>query len=48
MKKIIALTVLLFSHWVYADDGLKAYWDAAQELQQQIEQKSAFGSFSVI
>ena len=40
--------MLLFSHWVYADDGLKAYWDAAQELQQQIEQKSAFGSFSVI
>ena len=44
MKKIIALTVLLFSHWAYADDGLKAYWDAAQEFQQQIEQKAVAGS----
>jgi hypothetical protein len=36
--------VLLFSHWAYADDGLKAYWDAAQEFQQQIEQKAVAGS----
>ena len=43
MKKIIALTVLLFSHWAYGDDELGAYLGAAYALREQIEQKATAG-----